>query len=453
MGTLLVKNARLVVTMDDERRRICGGGLFVCDNVIEQVCPTEELPATADRVIDASDWVVLPGLINTHHHLYQTLTRALPGAQDVKLFDWLRTLYPIWAGLTNEGVYVSAKVGLAELILSGCTTTSDHLYIFPNDARLDAEIEAAREIGIRFHPCRGSMSLGASKGGLPPDGVVEDEEAILRDCERVVDTYHEADRYGMCRIAIAPCSPFSVTEGLMRESAAWARACGLTLHTHVAETLDEERFCLEKFDCRPVEYMEKLDWMGPDVWFAHAVYLNADEIQQMAETGTGVAHCPSSNMRLGSGIAPIRDMLDAGAKVSLAVDGSASNDSSHMLAEARQALLLQRVQKGAAALTAKEALWMATRGGAAVLGRNDVGALAPGMAADFVAFDLAQLGYAGAQHDPLAALVFAAPTTVTLSLINGRVVVENGELVGVDLPVLIARHNALSREMAARASQ
>ena len=453
MSTLLVKNARLVTTMDDERWRIPGGGLFVRDNAIEQIGPTEGLPATADRVIDAGDWIVLPGLVNTHHHLYQTLTRALPGAQNAELFEWLRTLYPIWAGLTDEAVYVSAQVGLAELILSGCTTTSDHLYIFPNDARLDAEIEAARELGVRFHPCRGSMSLGASKGGLPPDSVVEDEDAILRDCERVVDAYHEADRYGMCRIVIAPCSPFSVTERLMRESAAWARARGLMLHTHVAETLDEERFCLEKFGCRPLAYMEKLGWMGPDVWFAHAVYLNEDEIGRMAETGTGVAHCPSSNMRLGSGIAPVREMLDAGVKVSLAVDGSASNDSSHMLAEARQALLLQRVLKGADALTAEEALWMATRGGAAVLGRDDIGTLAPGMAADFVAFDLAQLGYAGAQYDPLAALVFTAPSQVALSVSNGRVMVENGELLGVDLPMLIARHNALSREMAARAAQ
>ncbi len=453
MGTLLIKNAREVATMDDERRRIPGGGLFVRDNVIEQVGPTEALPPTADRVIDARDWIVLPGLVNTHHHLYQTLTRALPGAQNAKLFDWLRTLYPIWAGLTDEGVYVSAQVGLAELILSGCTTASDHLYIFPNDARLDAEIEAARELGMRFHPCRGSMSLGASKGGLPPDSVVEDEAAILRDCERVVDAYHQAERYGMCRIVVAPCSPFSVTEGLMRESAAWARTRSLTLHTHVAETLDEEQFCLKKFGCRPVDYMHKLDWMGPDVWFAHAVCLNENEVARMAETGTGVAHCPSSNMRLGSGIAPIREMLDAGVKVGLAVDGSASNDGSHMLAEARQALLLQRVQKGADALAAEEALWMATRGGAAVLGRDDIGALAPGMAADFVAFDLTQLGYAGAQHDPLAALVLAAPSQVTLAVIDGRVVVEDGELVGVDLAALIARHNALSREMVARAAQ
>ena len=453
MTTLLIRNAQLVATMDDERRRIPGGGLFVRDNVIEQVGLTEKLPATADRVIDAGGQIVLPGLVNTHHHLYQTLTRALPGAQDAKLFDWLKRLYPIWARLTDEGVYISAQVGLAELILSGCTTASDHLYIFPNDARLDAEIEAARELGIRFHPCRGSMSLGVSKGGLPPDSVVEDETAILRDCERVVDLYHQAERYGMCRIVIAPCSPFSVTEGLMRESAVWARERGLRLHTHVAETLDEEQFCIQQFGCRPVDYMAKLGWLGSDVWFAHAVFMNEGEIERMAETGTGVAHCPSSNMRLGSGIAPIREMLDAGVRVSLAVDGSASNDSSHLLAEARQALLLQRVLKGAGALSAEESLWIATRGGAAVLGRDDIGILAPGMAADFIALDLRQLCYAGAQHDPLAALVFAAPSQVSLSVINGRVVVEDGDLVGVDLDELIERHNALSRQMAARSDR
>jgi len=453
MSTLLIQNARLIATLDDARRRIPGGGIFARNNVIEQIGPTDKLPATADRIIDASDWIVLPGLVNTHHHLYQTLTRALPKAQNAKLFDWLRTLYPIWAGLTDESVYVSAQVGLAELILSGCTTASDHLYIFPNHARLDAEIQAARELGVRFHPCRGSMSLGVSKGGLPPDSVVENEDAILRDCERVVNAYHQAHRYGMCRIVVAPCSPFSVTDGLMRESAAWARTRGLTLHTHVAETLDEEQFCLDKFGCRPVDYMAQLGWTGPDVWFAHAVYLNKAEIKHMAQTGTGVAHCPSSNMRLGSGIAPIREMLDAGVKVGLAVDGSASNDSSHMLAEARQALLLQRVLKGADALTAEEALHLATRGGAAVLGRDDIGVLAPGMAADLIAFDLTQLNYAGAQHDPLAALVFTAPSQVILSVIDGRIVVENGELVGVDMLALIARHNTLSREMAARAAQ
>jgi len=453
MATLLLKNARLLVTMDDQRRCWPDGGLFVRDNVIEQAGPTAELPSEADRVIDARDWIVLPGLVNTHHHFYQTLTRAFPGTQNARLFDWLITLYPIWARLTYEAVYVSAKVALAELILSGCTTASDHLYIFPNDVQLEAEIEAAQELGVRFHPCRGSMSRGQSQGGLPPDEVVEREEDILADCERLVNAYHDPGRYSMCRLVIAPCSPFSVTEELMRESAIWARRRGVALHTHVAETKDEEEYCLNKVGLRPVAYMEKLGWVGSDVWYAHAIYLNTDEIQILAQTGTGVAHCPTSNMRLGSGIAPIREMLDAGVRVGIAVDGSASNDGNHLLGEARQALLLQRVAKGAMALAAEEALWMATRGGAAVLGRDDIGALAPGMAADFVAFDLNRLEYAGAQFDPLAALVLCAPTSVAFSVINGRVVVEGGQIVTLpsEMEALIRRHNELSQQMFERA--
>jgi 8-oxoguanine deaminase len=452
MSTLLLKHATLLITMDEKRRRIGQGGLWVRDNIIEMVGPSSELPQEADRVIDASGMVVLPGLVNTHHHLYQTLTRALPAVQDVELFDWLVALYPIWAELTAEAIYVSAQIGLAELILSGCTTASDHLYIYPNDVTLDAEIRAARELGIRFHPCRGSMSLGKSKGGLPPDRVVQSEEEIMADCQRVVDTYHDPDPYSMCRITIAPCSPFSVTEELMRQSAVWARQQGLTLHTHVAETLDEEEFCLRKVGLRPVEYMQKLGWVGEDVWYAHAIYLNEEEIDLLAETGTGVAHCPNSNMRLGSGIAPIREMLDKGVKVSLAVDGSASNDSSHMLTEVRMAMLLQRVQKGAGALSAQEALEMATLGGAAVLGRDDIGSLSPGKAADFIAINLDRLEYAGAGHDPLGALLFCRPVNVDLSVINGQVVVEKGYIVGFDLERAIARQNEISQEMLKRAA-
>ena len=332
-------------------------------------------------------------------------------------------------------------------MLSGCTTVSDHLYLFPNDARLDAEIEAARELGVRFQPCRGSMSLGRSQGGLPPDSVVQTEKEILSDCERLVDAYHDPARYSMCRIAIAPCSPFSVTQAEMRQAAIWARKRGLTLHTHVAETLDEERFCLQKFGKRPLALMEELGWLGPDVWFAHCVYLNEAEIALMAETGTGVAHCPSSNMRLGSGIAPIREMCDAGVRVGLAVDGSASNDSSHMLAEARQAMLLQRVTKGATAMSAVAALEIATRGGADTLCRDDIGVLAPGMAADFVGWKLDALDYAGAQHAPLAALLFCTPRTVDLSVINGKMVTWKGQVLGVDVPRLVARHNEISRKM------
>ncbi len=451
MSTLLLKNAELVVTMDDARRRIPGGSIYVVDNVIHQVDSADRLPATADEVLDARGMVVLPGLVNTHHHLYQSLTRAVPAAQDAELFDWLQTLYPIWAGLTGEAVYVSALIGLSELVLSGCTTVADHLYIYPNDSSIDDEIRAAAKLGVRFHPSRGSMSLGTSKGGLPPDSVVEDEDTILADCDRTIEQHHDPAAYSMCRIVIAPCSPFSVTPDLMRTSAAFARARGLTLHTHVAETHDEEVFCQTKFGLRPVELMRQLGWVGPDVWWAHCVTLNQDEVTVMADTNTGVAHCPSSNMRLGSGVAPIRALVDAGVRVGLAVDGSASNDSGHMLAEARQAMLLQRVQLGATAMSAEEAIWLGTRGGAAVLGRDDVGSIVPGMAADFIAIGLDRLAFAGAQADPLAALLFCTPPNVDLSVINGKVVVKNGELLRLDLRDTIAHHNRLALELLERA--
>jgi cytosine/adenosine deaminase-related metal-dependent hydrolase len=366
----------------------------------------------------------------------------------------LTTLYPIWAGLTGEAIYVSALVGMAELILSGCTTASDHLYIYPNDARIDDEIRAAREIGLRFHASRGSMSLGESQGGLPPDRVVEDEGDILRDTRRAIEEYHEAERYGMIRIVVAPCSPFSVTPDLMREAASLAREYGVHLHTHLAETLDEEEFCLAQFGQRPVGYAEELGWVGDDVWYAHGVHVNGAEIALLARTRTGVCHCPSSNMRLASGIAPVRAYRDHGVRVGLGVDGSASNDSSHLLAEARQALLLGRLSPGRphaagdpAGLTADDVLEMATLGGAAVLGRDDVGALAPGMAADFIAFDLQRLDLAGALHDPMAALVFCTPPRVDLSVINGRVVVQDGQLTTVELGPLIERHNQIARAL------
>ncbi len=445
MSTLLLKHADLLVTMDAARRRIADGGLFIRDHAIAQVGPTSELPEAADRVIDARGMIVLPGLVNTHHHLYQTLTRCV--AQDSVLFDWLATLYPIWARLTPEAVYVSAKVGLAELMLTGCTTSSDHLYMYPNGARIDDEIQAAVELGIRFHATRGSMSLGRSQGGLPPDSCVEEEAFILRESRRAIEQYHQAPRFGMVRVALAPCSPFSVTADLMRESAALARAYGVRLHTHLAETMDEERFCLEKFGARPVDYVESLGWTGADVWHAHCVCLNAAEVALFARTGSGVAHCPTSNMRLASGIAPVRAMRDAGVKVGLGVDGSASNDSSHLLAEARQAMLLQRVGGNPAALGAQEALEIATLGGAAVLGRDDIGSLAPGMAADFVGYRLERLDFAGALHDPLAALIFCTPPAVDLSVINGQLRIQEGRILGLDLPALVQRHNAISRKM------
>lgn len=454
MGTLLLKNATLLVTMDDQRRRIPNGALLVRGNgigrgVIETIGTTDELSHyTADQVIEATGMVILPGLVNTHHHLCQTLTRAVPAAQDAVLFDWLKTLYPIWAGLTGEAIYASALTGLAELMLSGCTTSSDHLYIFPNDARLDDEIRAAQEIGIRFHATRGSMSLGESKGGLPPDRVVEDEAFILKDTQRIIETYHDAETYAMLRIAVAPCSPFTVTEDLMRESARLARAYGVQLHTHLAETIDEEEFCLAMSGKRPVGYAESLGWLGDDVWFAHGVHINPAEIREMAHSHTGVAHCPSSNMRLASGIAPVRAYLDAGVPVGLGVDGSASNDSSHMLAEARLAMLLQRVLGNPAGLSAEEALWIATRGGADVLGRDDIGQLAPGKAADFIGLRLDTLGYAGgAVHDPLAATVFCHPQYTDLSVINGRVVIQDGRLLTIDVPTTVERHNAIARQL------
>ena len=448
MPTLLVKHADLVVTMEglgEANRRIPDGGLFARDNVIEQVGPTSALPQEADQVIDASGMIVLPGLINTHHHLYQTLTRALPSTRDAPLFKWLQILYGVWANLTPEAIHISALVGLAELMLSGCTTASDHLYIYPNDCRIDDEIRAAEEIGIRFQPCRGSMSLGESEGGLPPDEVIEDEDFILKDTRRIIENYHDPDRYAMMRIVVAPCSPFSVTPELMRESAELARSYRVMLHTHLAETKDEEAFCLEHFGRRPVAYADHLGWMGDDVWHVHCVHLNEEEIKLFAETGTGVCHCPSSNMRLGSGIAPIRALLDAGANVALGVDGSASNDSSHLLAEARMALLLQRAMGDPTALSAEEVLWMATRGGAEVLGRDDIGQLSAGKAADFIGLRLERLDYAGALHDPLAPLIFCHPQRVDLSVINGKVVVEDGQLLTLELGPLIERHNELSR--------
>ena len=452
MPTMLLKNAATLLTMDPRQPLIQGGGLSIWDNVIEAAGPSADLPRQADIVLDASGMVVLPGLINTHHHLYQTLTRALPGAQDAELFDWLTRLYPVWGEMDDEAVYHSALIGLAEMALSGCTTSTDHLYIYPNDSTLDATIRAAADLGIRFHPTRGSMSLGQSAGGLPPDRLVEAEDAILADCQRVIRRHHDPEPYSMLRVGLAPCSPFSVTGDLMREAAALARSYEkVYLHTHVAETQDEERFCLEQFGVRPAEYMRQLGWVGPDVWWAHAVWLDEAEIQMLAETGTGVAHCPSSNMRLGSGIAKIRQMRQSGVKVGIALDGSASNDSNDLLLEARMALLLQRVAQGASAFTVREALELATLGSAAVIGRDDLGQLAPGKAADFIGVRLDRLELAGGGvHDPAAALLLCAPHGVDLSVINGRVVVRGGRLEGIELEPLIERHNQLARAMAAR---
>ena len=451
--SIALTNIHTLIPMTGERgananaRALHDAAVIVQDNVITWVGSSSAIPDMREpyEVINLRGHIVLPGLVNTHHHLYQTLTRAI--AQDCELFDWLKTLYPIWLGMDSEAIYTSALTGMAELILSGCTTASDHLYIYPNDCKIDDEVRAATEIGLRFHATRGSMSLGESKGGLPPDRATEDEAAILKDTVRAIETFHDSQRYAMQRIAVAPCSPFSVTTDLMRESAALARQYGVMLHTHLAETRDEEAFCIARFGKRPLDYAESVNWLGADVWYAHGVHFSPADIGRMATCGCGVAHCPTSNMRLASGIAPIRLMLDSGMKVGLGVDGSASNDSSHLLAESRQALLLQRVQNGSTSFSATDALWLATRGGASVLGRDDIGQIAPGYAADMIAINLQRVGYAGATHDPLAAVVFCAPQGVDFNMINGRVIVKDGRLTTLDIGSLIEKHNRISLKL------
>lgn len=458
MATLLAKNIDILVTMDDHRREISGGGLFVREGFIEQVGPSSEMPQTADVVLDLSGHVVLPGLVNTHHHFYQTLTRAVPAAQNANLFNWLVTLYPIWARMTPEDIYISTQTALAELALSGCTTAFDHLYLFPNGSKLDDEIAAAKEVGLRLHASRGSMSLGQSQGGLPPDSVVDSEEHILADCERLIHRYHNPDPGSMLQIVLAPCSPFSVTGDLMRQSVHLARQFGVHLHTHLAETQDEEVFCLEKFGYRPLGYMQSLGWVGEDVWFAHAVHIDQQEISVLAHEGCGVAHCPGSNMRLASGIAPVWEYLQAGVRVGLGVDGSASNDGSDLMTEARLAMLLARLRAGIRGaslstnkslpiMTARQALEIATRGGAAVLGRTDIGSLESGKCADFIGIDLNTLPYAGALHDPVAALLFAQFKGVDLSVVHGRIVVQNRQVTNIDVPKLVEKHNRAARRL------
>ncbi len=470
MATLLAKNAEVLVTMDGGRRELKNAGIFVEDGFIKQVGPSDQLPATADTVIDLSGQIVLPGFVNTHHHLNQTLTRNLPAAQNNNLFPWLQAQYRIWARTTEEASRASTLVGLAELALSGCTTVFDHTYLYKSGNTVDCQIQAAKDIGVRFHASRGSMSLGQSQGGLPPDDCVEDEKFILEDSERVIKAHHDASRGSMTQIVLAPCSPFSVTVSLLRDSAALARQYNVRLHTHLCETRDEERYTLERFALRPVDWMETHGWLGGDVWFAHAVHVDDDEIRKFAQTGCGMAHCPCSNMRLGSGIAPVKKYLAAGVKVGLGVDGSASNDASNILLEARQAMLLARLQMGLLPpegprkhmllsqshpvrakewMTAREALELATLGGASVLGRSDIGSLEPGKCADFFSLDLHTVGYAGALHDPVAATLFCAPQSARHTVINGRAVVRDGELVTLDLKPVIETHNRCAAAMAA----
>ncbi len=441
--SLLVKNADVLVTMDGARRELKGGSLLVEGGVITSVGP--ELPA--DEVLDATGCVVTPGLVNTHHHLYQSLTRVVPGGQDALLFGWLQTLYPIWARMRPEHMKVSAQIGLAELALSGCTMSSDHLYLYPNGVTLEDTIEAAQSLGMRFHPTRGSMSIGESDGGLPPDSLVEREADILEDSIRLIDQWHDASDGSMLRIGLAPCSPFSVSRELMRDSALLAREKGVMLHTHLAENDEDIAYSLEKFGCRPGEYARDLGWVGEDVWHAHCVKLDVNEIDLFAATGTGVAHCPCSNCRLGSGIAPVRQMRDAGVKVGLGVDGSASNDAGDMISEARQAMLLQRVQNGADAFSAREALELATLGGAQVLGRPDCGALEVGKRADFAVWDVRTLANAGA-WDPVAALVLCGPQRVRDLYVEGRAVVREGQIARLDMPLVAERARGLAAGLA-----
>ena len=447
MSTLLVKNIHTLITMDDRRREIRHGALFIRDNAIEQAGRTDELPNIADEVLDLEDkHLVLPGLVNTHHHFFQNLTRVTPAGQNGDLFQWLTAHYPLWSKLTGEGMYYSSQLAAAELILSGCTTASDHHYLFPNDCTLDEQIRAVGDIGLRFHASRGSMSVGESNGGLPPDFLVEREADILKDSQRLIEQYHNNDRFSMLRIVLAPCSPFSVSQDLMRSSAEMARSYpGVRLHTHLAETTGDVEYSLSKFNLIPGDYAESVGWLGEDVWHAHCVKLSDRSIDKFGQTGTGVAHCPCSNMRLASGIAPIRKMLNANVPVGLGVDGAASNDATNLFHEARQAFLLARVRdEDASVMTARNVLEVATRGGARVLGRDDIGYLAPGMAADFVAVGLDKPGFVGTHLDPVAALIYCQVDAIDYSFINGKKVVDRGNLVTLEMGSLVEKANQMA---------
>ena len=468
MTTLLIQNAHTIATLNDDGDELKNASIFVRNNCIEAIGPAQALPSTADRVIDAQHHVVIPGMVNTHHHMSQSLTRAIPGVQNAELFSWLRGLYPIWAGLQPDMIYASTQTAMAELLLSGCTTSSDHLYIYPNGVKLDDCIHAAREIGMRFVATRGSMSVGQSKGGLPPDRVVEQEDAILKDTQRLITQFHDAAHGAMTQVAVAPCSPFSVSQDLMRLSAEMARHYGVRLHTHLAENDHDIAYSLEKFNRTPTQYAEDLGWLGDDVWHAHCVKLDDEGISLFAATRTGIAHCPCSNMRLASGIAPIRKMIEAGVPVGLGVDGSASNDAAHMLNEARQAMLLARLRKSLEEpqvtadgrtvfgcdtapmeMTARDALRLATRGGAEVLGRKDIGQLSVGFCADMALFDLRSLSFAGgAVHDAIGSLMLCSSAPASYTIVNGRVVVSEGQLATLDLGRVIERHNQFALQLA-----
>ncbi len=443
MPDVLIKGAVAVLTMDDARRELAGADVLIRGGVIADI--GVGLDAGGAEIVLATGCVVTPGLVNTHYHLYQTLTRAVPGGQDALLFGWLQTLYPIWARFGPEEMYISAQIGLAELALSGCTMTSDHLYLFPNGSRLDDTIAAAGDVGLRFHPTRGAMSIGESDGGLPPNSLVEKEAAILEDCIRVIDAFHDPSEGAMVRVGVAPCSPFSVSRDLMRDAAILARNKGVMLHTHLAENDEDIAYSMEKFGCRPGQYAEDLGWTGPDVWHAHCVKLDGQEIDLFSRSKTGVAHCPCSNCRLGSGIAPVLAMRNAGVKVGLGVDGSASNDGGSLIGEARQMMLLQRVANGADAMSSREALEIATRGGAQVLGRDDCGQIAVGKRADIAVWDVSGLQSAGSWD--VAAFLLAGPTSVRDLFVEGRRIVADGRVVSFDLERAIARQGQLVQKL------
>lgn len=460
--SLLIRNAAHVVTMargpgEAGPGELGPGDILLEDDRIAGVFHVDAddrpSPGAVDEVIDASGMLALPGLVNTHHHFFQVLTRNLPVAQEARLFDWLVRHYDVWTGITGEMVSVAARAAIGELLLTGCTTTTDHHYLFPAAAPgdlIDRQVAAARALGIRFHPTRGSMEMGASRGGLPPDSLVEDAADVLADCRRLVDEVHDPSPRAMTRLALAPCAPFNVSEDLMRDTAALARKHGLRLHTHLGETVEENAYCEKTYGMRPLAYADRLGWVEEDVWLAHAVTFDDDEIRLMGERGMGISHCPSSNLRLGSGVAPVRRYLDAGVTVGLGVDGSASNDSSHLLGEVRQGLLVHRLGPDAGWLTAREVLEIATVGGARVLGRDDIGRLEPGLAADVVLIDLEQLPYAGAKADPLAAVVFNHPLRpVSTVIVNGRVVVRAGQLTHGDERALVRETDRLAAELRA----
>ncbi|MEW6557434.1 MAG: 8-oxoguanine deaminase [Elusimicrobiota bacterium] len=452
---ILIKNAKLIVQMDNKKTKIPNGNIYIEDNEIKFV--GKQLPSTlyplpsTCTIIDASKCIVLPGFVNTHHHLYQTLYRNIPKVQNAELFDWIKYLYTVWRNITPDAVYTAALVGLGELLLTGCTTSSDQFYIYPKNQPkdlLDFEIKAAQQIGIRFHPARGSMSRGQSKGGLPPDDVVQTEDEILKDSERLIDKYHNPEKFSMCQIALSPCSPFSVTTDLLTETVKLARQKKVHCHTHIAETIDEEQFCIETHNLRPLAYMEQVGWLGQDVWFAHCIHLNDTEIKLLGKTETGVAHCPVSNLRLCSGIASVGKMIDANVPVSLAVDGSASNDSSNMLRELKTCHMVQRLKSGVKSISAEDILWLATRGGAKVLGRDDIGSIEVAKSADIVLFDVEKIGYAGGIHDILASLLFCGDSDIADTVIvNGKIVVKNGKLMNIDENLLYQKANKLARKM------